>query len=46
MGLERANSPHARDIAYHLHPATDIATHEKRGPHIFRRGEGIYVFDD
>jgi 4-aminobutyrate--pyruvate transaminase len=46
MGLERANSPHARDVAYHLHPATDTATHEQRGPHIFHRGEGIYVYDD
>ncbi len=40
------NSPHARDIASHLHPYTNLAAHADRGPHIFQRGEGIYVFDD
>ena len=46
MNTERPNSPHAKDIAYHLHPATDIAKHTETGPHIFLRGDGIYVFDD
>jgi 4-aminobutyrate--pyruvate transaminase len=46
MALARANSPHAKDVAYHLHPATDAAAHGERGPHIFHRGEGIYVYDD
>ncbi len=41
-----ANSPHARDIGSFLHPFTDLAAHETRGPHIFSRGEGVYVFDD
>ncbi len=41
-----ANSVHARDIASHLHPYTNLAAHSARGPHIFNRGEGIYVFDD
>ncbi len=45
MNLE-PNSPHARDIAYHLHPQTNLAIHEKLGPHIIERGEGIYVYDD
>jgi 4-aminobutyrate--pyruvate transaminase len=45
MAIE-PNSPHARDIAYHLHPQTNLAAHEQLGPHIFERGEGIYVFDD
>ncbi|MCP4072530.1 MAG: aspartate aminotransferase family protein [Hyphomicrobiales bacterium] len=40
------NSPHARDIASHLHPFTNLAVHPQKGPHIFNRGEGIYVFDD
>jgi 4-aminobutyrate--pyruvate transaminase len=40
------NSPHARDVAFHLHPQTDLSQHEKTGPHIMDRGEGIYVFDD
>ncbi len=41
-----AKSLRASDIAYHLHPATDISRHAEKGPHIFRRGEGIYVFDE
>lgn len=40
------NSTHARDIASHLHPYTNLATHSERGPHVFNRGSGIYVFDD
>ncbi len=42
----KVNSPHARDIKYHLHPFTDLAKHQESGPHIFQRGQGIYVFDD
>lgn len=42
---EEMNSPHARDVAYHVHPQTNLATHEKLGPHIIERGEGIYVYD-
>ncbi len=40
------NSPHARDIRSHLHPFTNAAQHADVGPHIFTRGEGIYVFDE
>ncbi len=40
------NSPHARDIASHLHPYTNLAIHPEVGPHILQRGEGIYVYDD
>ena len=40
------NSPHARDIASHLHPYTNLAAHADKGPHIFNRGEGVYVYDD
>ncbi|MDH3317924.1 MAG: aspartate aminotransferase family protein [Gammaproteobacteria bacterium] len=40
------NSPAARDIAYHLHPFTDLSTHEERGPFIVTRGDGVYVSDD
>jgi 4-aminobutyrate--pyruvate transaminase len=39
-------SAHARDIASHLHPYTNLAAHASNGPHIFQRGEGVYVFDD
>lgn len=40
------NSPAARDIAYHFHPATNARRHEKIGPMIIERGEGIHVYDD
>jgi len=40
------NSPHARDIRSHLHPYTNADQHQTIGPHIFVRGEGIYVYDD
>ena len=42
----RANSPRARDIAYHLHPYTNPAAHERLGPHVITGGDGIYVVDD
>lgn len=40
------NSPAARDIAYHLHPFTDLSAHEDRGPFIVKKGDGVYVSDD
>jgi 4-aminobutyrate--pyruvate transaminase len=40
------NSPSARDIAYHFHPVTNARRHEKVGPIIIERGQGIYVYDD
>lgn len=40
------NSAHARDIAYHFHPATNARRHEQVGPMIIGRGKGIYVYDD
>lgn len=42
----RLNSAQARDIAYYLHPYTNLSVHEKEGPFIIARGEGIYVYDD
>lgn len=35
-----------RDISYQLHPYTNAVTHQKIGPRIIERGEGIYVYDD
>ncbi len=35
----------ARDAAHHLHPYTDPGVHERTGPHIITRGEGIHVWD-
>jgi len=40
------NSIQARDVAAHLHPFTNLAAHAEHGPHVFQRGEGIYVYDD
>lgn len=40
------NSAFGRDIAYHLHPATNARRHEQTGPMIIERGEGIHVYDD
>lgn len=43
---DRPNSLAARDIAYYFHPATNARKHEKVGPMMIERGEGVYVFDD
>ena len=40
------NSPHSRDIAYALHPFTNLRLHESRGPVIVARGDGVRVYDD
>src|SRR5579883_1544987 len=42
----RLNSSQARDIAYYLHPYTNLSVHEKEGPLVITRGEGIYIYDD
>jgi len=39
------NSPHARDVAYVLHPYTNLPVHEEKGPLIIERGEGVHVID-
>ena len=46
MSIKEMNSNSARDVAFHVHPATNLAQLADKGPHIFSRGEGIYVFDD
>ena len=40
------NSAQARDVAYLLHPATNARKHERTGPIVMARGEGIHVYDD
>ncbi|SDR48641.1 4-aminobutyrate---pyruvate transaminase [Rhizobiales bacterium GAS113] len=42
----RPNSFQARDIANVLHPYTNLSVHEKEGPLIIARGDGIHVIDD
>jgi 4-aminobutyrate---pyruvate transaminase len=36
----------ARDIAYQLHPFTNLRKHEAEGPLVITGGRGIYVFDE
>ena len=36
----------ANDIAAHLHPFTNLATHPQVGPLVITRGDGIFVEDD
>jgi 4-aminobutyrate--pyruvate transaminase len=40
------NSLQARDVAYLLHPYTNARRHERMGPMVIERGEGIHVYDD
>jgi 4-aminobutyrate--pyruvate transaminase len=35
-----------RDLAYHLHPSTNLRQVETEGPLVIARGEGVYVYDD
>ena len=35
-----------RDIAYHLHPSTNLRLVKEEGPLVIARGEGVYVYDD
>jgi 4-aminobutyrate--pyruvate transaminase len=37
---------HSADVAYHLHPYTNLKVHEEKGPIVITRGEGVRVFDD
>lgn len=40
------NSLHSLDVAHHIHPVTNLRRHERQGPIVIDRGEGIYVYDD
>lgn len=42
----RPNSIEARDVARVLHPYTNAVAHEKTGPMMIERGDGIYVIDN
>jgi len=44
--INAPNSLAAMDIAYSLHPYTNLEAHETRGPFIITRGDGIHVYDD
>ncbi|MDH2325948.1 aspartate aminotransferase family protein [Cereibacter sp. SYSU M97828] len=40
------NSLAGRDLAHVLHPYTNARAHERNGPVVLARGEGVHVFDD
>jgi len=40
------NSASSRDVAFVLHPYTNLELHQSAGPQIITRGEGIYVEDE
>lgn len=40
------NSMQARDIAFHVHPQTNMRLHQSEGPLILTKGDGVYVYDD
>lgn len=44
--MQRGNSAASRDIAYHLHPYTNLKKHETEGPLVITEGKGIYVYDE
>jgi len=35
-----------RDLAYHLHPSTNLRQFETEGPLVITRGDGVYVIDE
>jgi 4-aminobutyrate--pyruvate transaminase len=41
-----SNSLAAADIAHSLHPYTNLRAHEKQGPMVIARGDGVHVYDD
>ena len=40
------NSAASRDIAYVLHPYTNLDRHKTVGPHVMSKGKGIWVYDE
>ncbi|WP_135080474.1 aspartate aminotransferase family protein [Terasakiella sp. SH-1] len=40
------NSISAKDTSFHLHPYTNLKTHEEQGPLVITRGEGVRVFGE
>ena len=46
MNVLLPNSPAARDVAYHIHPQTNLKKLKEEGPLVITRGEGCRIFDD
>jgi len=43
---KKGNSTASRDLAYYLHPYTNLKAHQDDGPLVITRGEGVEVFDE
>ncbi|HIJ37565.1 MAG TPA: aspartate aminotransferase family protein [Rhodospirillaceae bacterium] len=41
-----SNSLRDKDLAYALHPYTNLRAHERKGPLVMTRGQGVRVFDE
>ncbi len=46
MADQQGNSTASRDLAYYLHPYTNLKTHQNEGPLVITRGEGVHVYDE
>jgi 4-aminobutyrate--pyruvate transaminase len=44
--MSRANSIASLDVAYHLHPNTNLRQHQQHGPLVITEGHGVYVRDE
>ena len=44
--IDQPNSARARDVAYFLHPYSNLKLHEEQGPLVVTEGRGIYVYDE
>jgi 4-aminobutyrate---pyruvate transaminase len=44
--MQRPNSAAGRDVAYHLHPYTNLRRQEEDGPLVITKGTGVFVFDE
>ena len=44
--IQLGNSAASRDIAYVLHPYTNLKAHEEAGPLIITEGKGVWVYDE
>ena len=44
--VDQPNSARARDVAYFLHPYSNLKLHEEQGPLVVTEGRGIYVYDE
>jgi 4-aminobutyrate--pyruvate transaminase len=41
-----ASTTRSRDVAYQLHPFTNLGRHETEGPLVITSGKGVYVYDE